>query len=234
MPLSSIDITVTNELLSLVETGLKIKQDVSKCGFVDFVNIKCFQTSALSILQNRFGENSSYYKEFLQASQIKITESSLKTLTLLELATIAGAIGANVGALKASINALENGLADDFFYQKEMIVYNDLLDQANEFLENQSTYLAAGVYGRILLETAIREFAKLKLHENYNKEVKFNQLIVKLRNERFILQTFEERLRSYYTIGSDAAHNSPDFKNYSKKDLKDFLTFIKDNVLTLK
>lgn len=84
------------------------------------------------------------------------------------------------------------------------------------------------------METTVKEFAKLKLQENYNSQMKFNQLIVKLKNEGFILQTFEERLRSYYTIGSDAAHNSSDFTNYSKRDLKDFLTFIKDNVLTLK
>lgn len=233
MPLSSIDITVANELSSLVETGLKIKQDILKCGFVDSVNIKCFQTSSLSILQNRFGENSSCYKEFLQASQIKITENSFQTLTLPELATIVGAIGSNVGTLKASINALENGLADGFFYQKEMIVCNDLLDQANEFLENQSTYLAAGVYGRVVLETSIREFAKLKLHENYNKEMKFDALVSKLRTGGHILQSFEFKLKSYYTIGSHATHNNEEFKKYTKKDLKEFLVFIKNDVLTL-
>lgn len=84
-----------------------------------------------------------------------------------------------------------------------------------------------------MLETAIREFAKLKLRENYSHDMKFNQIIIKLRDSGLILKTFEERLRSYYTIGSDAAHNSEDFQKVSKKELDNFLTFIKDNVLTL-
>ena len=138
-----------------------------------------------------------------------------------------------VGILQAALDALNRGLTKDLFYEREVIVFSDLLDQAYEFLANQSTYLAAGVYGRIVLETTIREFAKLKLRENYSPEMKFDQIIIKLKKERYISEIIENRLRDYYKIGSHAAHNDEEFKDYSKKDLKDFLTFVKDNVLTL-
>jgi hypothetical protein len=164
---------------------------------------------------------------------MKISENFNQNVTLSELAALADSIGGQTGILEAAIYALEKGLADDFFYQRETIICNGLLDQAYSFLENPRTYLAAGVYGRIVLETTIREFAKLKQHENYDSKMKFNRLITELRVDGFIIQSFEEKLRYNYTIGSDAAHNHPDFANYNKKNLKEFLAFIKDDVLTL-
>lgn len=180
--------------------------------------------SAENILEVGFGVNSIHYKRFLGACKF------IPYLNCSQQQFYAYKIDIQIGVLKAALDNLKKGLTKDLFYEREMIVFSDLLDQAYEFLENQSTYLAASVYGRIVLETTIREFAKLKLRENYSPEMKFDQIIIKLRDSGFILKTFEERLRSYYTIGSDAAHNSEDFKKVSKKELNNFLKFIKDNV----
>ena len=220
MTLSADDTKVADELSRLLKVGSEKIRDINP------IDHSCFQMSAETILEIGFGANSLYCKRFSQSYEmvfsIEDPRYDLKQKMFFQ-----------IGILQAALDALNNGLTKDLFYEKEMMVFSDLLDQAYEFLENQSTYLAAGVYGRIVLETAIREFAKLKMRENYNPEMKFNQLIIKLREDRFIQRTFEERLKSYYTIGSEAAHNSEDFKKNSKKDLRDFLTFIKDNVLIL-
>jgi hypothetical protein len=231
MPLSADDTKVADELSRIVKMGLEIKKSfemkITIYGHIDSTKYHRFRISAENILRRGFGANSPYYKSFLQTYEIEFSPKYAEQTVLRRLIEI------QIGILLGVLDAPKRGLTKDLYYEREMIVFSDLLDQAYTFLENQKTYLAAGVYGRIVLETAIREFAKLKLRENYNPEMKFDQIIIKLRDGGFILKTLQERLRSYYTIGSDAAHNSDDFKKYSKKDLKDFLTFIKDNVLIL-
>lgn len=228
MPLSAEDTKVADELSRLVRMGSKIKRKtLDNHVYVDLIEFHHFEMSAENILEIGFGANSIHYKRFLGACKfIPYPNRSQKQFYVYM-------IDIQIGILKATLDNLKKGLTKDLFYEREMIVFSDLLDQAYVFLENQNTFLAAGVYGRIVLETAIREFAKLKLRESYNPEMKFDQIIIKLRDGGFILKTFEERLRSYYTIGSDAAHNSEDFKKVSKKELNNFSTFIKDNVLTL-
>ena len=226
MALSGDETKVADELSRLLKIGLEFRPDDS----INPIEFNQFQTLGENILELGFGVNSVFYKRFSSSYDMVLMPYELNDPRLVSKKRLP----VQIGALQAALDALNRGLTKDLFYEREMIVFSVLLDQAYNFLENESTYLAAGVYGRIVLETAVREFAKLKLQENYNPQMKFNQLIFKLRNEGFILQTFEERLKSYYTIGSDAAHNSPDFKKYSKKDLKDFLTSVKDNVLTLK
>ncbi|MHB8103699.1 MAG: hypothetical protein ACYDEF_16430 [Methanosarcina sp.] len=222
MHLSTDDTKVANELSRLVDENYNKIKDINP------IEHSRFQMSAVNILEIGFGVNSSFCKHFMQSYEM--------TFSLMDdpREQIKQKMFVQIGILQAALDALNRGLTKDLFYEREMIVFSDLLGQADEFLENQRTYLAAGVYGRIVLETTIRELAKLKMSENYNPEMKFDQIIIKLRDGGFILKTLEERLRSYYTIGSDAAHDSEDFKKYSKKQLNDFLTFIRDNVLTLK
>jgi hypothetical protein len=224
MPLSSDDIKVSDELSRLLKKSMEFRTDS-----IDPIEYNQFQMLAENILEIGFGANSSFYKRFLDSYNSTSLPHELNNPRSIFIKKMP----VQVGILQAAFDALNMGLTKDLFYEREMIVFSDLLDQAYEFLESQSTYLAAGVYGRIVLETAIREFAKLKLRENYSPEMKFDQIIIKLKKERCIQEILENRLRDHYKIGSHAAHNNEVFKNYSKKDLKDFLTFIKDNVLTL-
>ena len=90
--------------------------------------------------------------------------------------------------------------------------------------------MASAIYGRIVLETTIREFAE----KNGISPVKFDQLIIKLRQDGVIHQPFETSLRANYKIGSWAAHGNQEFENVSDKEIKEFLSFIRDRVLTLK
>ncbi|MFC1787533.1 hypothetical protein ACFLY8_05860, partial [Halobacteriota archaeon] len=89
--------------------------------------------------------------------------------------------------------------------------------------------LAAGIYGRIVLETAIREFAKKKGIEHD----KFDQIIIKLRQSGIIHKPFENSLRANYEIGSWAAHNDQQFNDLGDNEIKEFLVFIRDKVLNL-
>ena len=87
----------------------------------------------------------------------------------------------------------------------------------------------AGIYGRIVLETSIKEFAK----KNNIHEKKFDQIIIKLRQNNIIQKPLENSLRSNYEIGSWAAHGNTKFQDLSNNEIREFLTFIRDKVLTL-
>lgn len=90
--------------------------------------------------------------------------------------------------------------------------------------------LAAGTYGRVVLETTIKEFAK---EHDIDSKLKFNEIIINLRMKGFIQKPFENSLRANYEIGSWAAHGNEEFNKLTKTEIKEFLVFIRDKVLTL-
>lgn len=183
-----------------------------------------FQISAKNIIRIRFGEDSTFYKDFMNTFQLEPyrEESSGKYHYRL--------VKLQIGVLEAILDALKNGLTDDLFYQRELLVFSDLLEQAFEFLDNK-LYLAAGTYGRVVLETTIKEYAK---ERGIDSKLKFNEIIIDLRMKSFIQKPFENSLRANYEIGSWAAHGNEQFKLLNKDEIKEFLVFIRDKVLTLK
>ena len=123
--------------------------------------------SAINILKIRFGENSNYYNEFMSCISYNSYSNAEFCKDNVMKAT---------GILEYVHHALENGLIDDLFYKKEILILSDHLNQAYEFL-NAGQKLAAGIYGRIVLETTMKEFAK----KNGIHDKKFNQIIIKLK-----------------------------------------------------
>lgn len=167
MPLSAEDTKVANELSRLLKKSTEFRTDS-----IDPIEYNRFQMLAENILEIGFGANSIFYKRFLDSynsTSLPYELNNPRSIFIKKMPV-------QVGILQAASDALNSGLTKDLFYEREMIVFSDLLDQAYEFLENQSTFLAAGVYGRIVLETTIKEFAKLKLRENYNSKMKFELL----------------------------------------------------------
>jgi len=73
------------------------------------------------------------------------------------------------------------------------------------------------------------EFSK----KNNIHKPKFDQIIIELRKMGLIQSPFEIALRSNYKIGSLAAHGNQEFLNLSENEIKEFLSFIRDKVLTL-
>ena len=173
---------------------------------------------ATNLLLIRFGKDSVFYTDFVDCRP-SISQFG-KLLNISEA----------IGVLEYVHNALEKGLTEDLFYKKEILILSDLYEQATEFLKKEFK-LAAGVYGRIILETTIKEFAKKK-NINVEKE-KFDQIIIKLRLNEIIQKPFENSLRANYEIGSWAAHGDKKFNDLSNSEIRVFLTFIRDNVLTL-
>lgn len=115
--------------------------------------------------------------------------------------------------------------------------FSDLLNQAHELLD-QNLRIAAAIYGRIALETTIKEYGRKEgIEEVNNKDIsdaKFDQVIIKLRKEDCIRQPFEDSLRANYRIGSYAAHGNEEFEDYSDSEIREYLSFIRDKVLTLR
>ena len=190
------------------------------------VNRKYFEKAAmwrgscLNLLKLRFGENSDYYQDFFKRINEHFKNSGEFYRENVSKAT---------GVLGYILEALEGGLTEDLFYQRELLIFSDLLKQAYEFLDN-GLRNASAIYGRIVLEITIREFAA----KNNIESNSFDQLIIKLRIENIIHQPFETSLRANYKIGSLAAHGKEEFKKILDSEIKEYLNFIRDKVLTLK
>ncbi|MEE9176020.1 MAG: hypothetical protein V3U19_07585 [Thermodesulfobacteriota bacterium] len=181
-----------------------------------------WKLSSINLLKLRFGIHSDYFQNFFDAintnyhSDIKYVKENVQRGT---------------GALEYVYDALESGLIDDLFYKREILVFSELLEQAYEFLDS-GLDLASAIYGRIVIETTIKEYA-LKNNIKNSKDLKFDQLIIKLRQEGVIQQPFEIALRGNYKIGSWATHGDKEFENVTHTEIKEFLNFIRDKVLTL-
>ena len=175
---------------------------------------------SINLLKLRFGANSRYLGDFVD--EINRKASGRGGRFYRENVANATAI------LEHVRDAMAMGLTEDLFYKREVQVFGDLLDQAFEFLENDHK-IAAAIYGRIVLETTVREFARKEGVE----EKKFDQVIIKLRQKGVIQKPIESSLRANYQLGSLAAHGDKNFEDYPKSGIREYLNFIRDKVLTL-
>jgi len=179
-----------------------------------------WQLDASNLLELRFGANSKFYTTFEKEMNKKIDVRGGRFFREL--------VANGTSILEHVRDALTSGYTEDLFYKREIEVFANLLDQASEFLVNGHR-IAAAIYGRIVLETTVKEFAKQKGIEDKS----FDQVIIKLRQNGIISKPFESSLRANYQLGSEAAHGEVTFQNYSDNQIKEYLSFIRDKVLTL-
>jgi len=221
------DEQIIKKLSDLIKGGNKLKEGLyyEKSGYLHR-NISYYQECArwrgtcINLLKLRFGTDSTYLKDFLS----EIDNVSEREGGKFHRENV----GQATGVLEYVLDALKSGLTEDLFYKKEILVFGELLEQAYEFLEKRLG-LAAAIYGRIILETTVKEFAK----KNGIDEKDFEQVIIKLRQKDTIQKPFETALRSNYQLGSMAAHGDKKFANYSNNSIREYLDFIRDKVLTL-
>lgn len=190
-------------------------------------NRKYFQISAKNLIRVRFGVESPYYKDFMNTYKYKPAE---RAILYSENNYYFALIQLQIGVLESILHALKNGLTDDLFYHRELLVFSSLLNQAFEFWD-YGLNLAASVYGRVVLETTIKEFAEKNNIDTDNQ--KFDQIIINLRKDGKIHKPFENSLRANYEIGTWAAHGDKKFNDLSDSQVKEFLTFIRDKILVL-
>lgn len=218
---------ITEKLSSLVKEGNRLKGELQAIGSnflywntAHYQECVRWKGACVNLLKLRFGINSEYLRNFqaeinnvLDLGGGKFYQENIAQAT---------------GVLEYVFDAIISGLTEDLFYKREVLVFKDLLDQAFEFLEKE-LMLAAAIYGRIVLETTMREFAKKDGIEEKN----FDQVLISLRKKGVIQKPFESSLRANYQLGSLAAHGDKDFQNYSKEGIREYLSFIRDRVLTL-
>ena len=183
-------------------------------------SVQKWECCVRNILRLRFGPNSYFYNEFSNAiiSNIMTEKYYCENIKLA------------VSMLEFIKESLEKGFTDDLFYKHEIILFGDMLKQAEEFLK-QKFKLAAAIYGRIILELTIIEYAN---KNNINTKRKFNEIIIDLKKKELIHGPFENSLRANYKIGSLAAHGDKEFNLFSDSEIREFLSFIRDKVLILK
>lgn len=212
------DKIILEELANLIQQGEEIHNSLRlKSEWKLDRDIERWEGAALNLLKVRFGKKSDFFIQFKSyTSQEGFCDSYRES------------VRRNLGVLDYIHDALGKGLIEDLFYKKEIILFSNLLEQAFEFLDKGFKF-AAGIYGRIVLETTIKEFAK----KNDILENKFDQTIIKLRTEKIIQKPFENSLRANYEIGSWAAHGNSEFQDLSEKEVKEFLVFVRDKVLIL-
>lgn len=227
------DANIISRLNELISIGQSLSESLSSVSNTEYslssyqsINRKCFEKAAmwkgscLNLLKLKFGEDSDYYQDFFKRINEQLRNSGEFYKENVSKAT---------GVLRYVLEALKDGLTEDLFYQRELLIFSDLLKQAYEFLD-KGLGDAAAIYGRIVLELTIKELAsKNRIDENT-----FDQTIIKLRQAGIIHQPLETSLRAQYQIGSLATHNNEEFKKLSDSEIKEYLNFIRDKVLTLK
>jgi hypothetical protein len=187
-----------------------------------------FKTNGEHLLKLRFRSDSVFYKNFLKYDNSNDNSN----------------IQAQVGVLESALYVLNRGLVEDVIFQNDKMVFTDILAEAKECYKNQK-FLLVGVLGRIIIESIVREYAKLKLsQEDYeectkNKNTnshKFETTLQTLEQKGKILSNFAVIIRANYKIGTLAAHNDDIFtRDYAtNKEMKKYLTFIENEILTLK
>ncbi len=222
------DKLILTELEKLIKKGNELKEKLwTSASLPHGNNVNYYQFcerwkgKSLNLLKLRFGEDSDYYRDF---------KNNINQ-------TIRGAtgglyyeenVGKGTGVLEYVYHALKTGLTDDLFYKKEILLMSDLLDQAFEFL-SKGHKLAAAIYGRVVLEITVKEYAT----KNGISQAKFDQTIIKLRQTGHIMKPFETSLRANYQLGSSAVHGEKEFAEHTDKDIKEYLGFIRDKVLNL-
>lgn len=224
---------IIEKLLELIKEGqdlaMSLYRDVDLGVFSDGLkshNVSLYpraikwSSDSSNLLKLRFGSDSPYLSDFVREIGKKLDTKGGRFYR--------ENVANSTAVLEHIQGALVDGLTDDFFYKREIQVFSDLLDQAFEFLKHGHR-IAASIYGRIVLETTVKEFARTK-----GVEVnKFNDVIIELRKRGIILISFETSLRANYQLGSAAAHGKEEFKDYPDNEIKEYLNFIRDKVLTL-
>ncbi|MBI4116555.1 hypothetical protein HY449_02320 [Candidatus Pacearchaeota archaeon] len=191
------DKTIAERLIALSNKGLKFSNELEPERYHYRTNYREKQDKYLSelvkwkgeclnLLRIKFGGNSVYFNDFVRRLNVETQHSGE-----FYQENVKGA----VGVLSYIADALINGLTDDLFYQKEVILFQDLLGQAEEFL-NKGYNLAAAIYGRISLELTLREFATKEGIEN--SKISFEQLTIEMRKHGLIHPPFEKSLSANY------------------------------------
>ena len=226
------DNEITKILTKLIKDGNALKNDLYEAVYHDHYSsltishnralyqiAEKWKLSAANLLYLRFGKDSYYLKQFEDGINTQYKNSGRYCKE-----NVAKALG----VLEAVKDAMDDGMTEDLFFRREVLLFGDLLEQANEFLKRNFD-LAAAIYGRVVLETVVKEFAARK----DIKEDSFDKTIIALKKADIISQPMEHSLRANYAIGSAATHNKEEFQTISKQDIKSFLDFIRDKVLTL-
>jgi hypothetical protein len=220
------DVKILNKLKSYIQEArdflprLKNYNYVSNYGAsIDLApKIRKWEYNSANILCLRFGKDNQFLQKFEHCIQNR------RGLYYQEN------VSAALASLEHVYECLSEGLTEDLFYQRELLLFSDLLKQAEEFFSKKH-YLASAIYGRLVLEATIKEFAAKKKIDTTNR--KFDQIIIDLRKDSHIHEPFENSLRANYKIGSLAAHGDEKFNNLSDSEIREYLSFIRDRVLTL-
>lgn len=225
------DKQILNELSELIKLGKtypSLLKDKYECLGYSYnkkenenysAELRKWEYRATNLLKLRFGENHDFLKRFKQCIRPQFQELEYYKENI-QLA---------IAALEFIYDSLSKGLTEDLYFKREIILFSDMLKQAQEFLET-NLKLAAAIYGRIIMELTIKEFAK---KNNLDSEKKFDEIIINLRKKDLIHSPFESSLRANYKIGSLAAHGNDKFKEFSDSEIREYLSFIRDKVLTL-
>lgn len=233
--MSTIDENFIEELNEIIRIGENLSYPIQPTGslmaFELFTprntSVTKFKTTGKHLLEIRFGINSEFYKTFLKYDNDDNPN-----------------IQAQTGVLQSALDVLNRGLVEDVIFQNDKMIFTDILAEAKECYKNQK-FLLVGVLGRIIIESIVREYAKLKLsQEDYeectkNKNTnshKFETTLQTLEQKGKILSNFAVIIRANYKIGTLAAHNDDIFtRDYAtNKEMKKYLTFIENEILTLK
>lgn len=185
---------------------------------------------AAQIIENMFGEISKQYKLFVSFYK---KYSWQKLMFSIEISFIKPDMLKQIALLEAIMRLVENGAIDDLKTLSRVELFDEVIGQARELLKN-NIFNASAVYGRIVLENAVKDLCSTH-HVELKEKERFSSMIEKLKKNKKISMSLWRELQAKYDLGNDAAHmNFNEFREkYSRNDIEKMLSFIEKDLLPI-
>jgi len=187
--------------------------------------------SCLNLMRSQFGQEHHFYNNFQIACGSDWTlcfDENVQQPIEYPRETVARAYAVLIYVKKE----VKLGLVADAKHLYEANLFSNLLEQAFE-LADKDYLVGSAVYGRLIIENYINDLCRIKKIELEDRD-KLPQKLSKLRKKEVINLPLERTIQAAYDIGTYAVHGKNEFEKYSKGDIMDYLSNIRDKILTIK
>ncbi|MCK4405985.1 MAG: DUF4145 domain-containing protein [Hadesarchaea archaeon] len=231
---------IKTRLDSLIEEGNNLLMEIPPVDIIEplhqkqdnIVKFDKWKLSCLNFLLNVFGPNHYFLEKFKESTKhgwkvsIPISEHQKIEQPIYYSREQVSKCYAVLLFIKEQVDL---GLVSDAQHLYDAELFSNLIEQAFELLRNDYKH-AAAIYGRLVMENAIRDLCRL----NKIQKEKLSEMLIELRRIGIIDLPKERIVQANYDIGSLAAHGKEEFNRYTNNDIEEMLVFIRDKIITLK
>lgn len=211
---------VINTAESIIQSSTTKQKTISKGGYswtrqtssppitqsyqaINMDTAKQWQINTLNILEKICGSSSNQFIEFKKISEKLIYEN----------------VKIAIAILKAVENDYENGYLFDTQILVEAEVFDDFLEQAEEFFK-KGYYQTAAVIAGCVLEDSLRKFGQRKI-PNFPTDKTIDPMNVELAKAGIYNALWQKKITALADLRNKAAHGK--WTEFSEKDVEDMI-----------